>query len=289
MNEELTLAIEELRLRPSETVWFLPVMLTLCKIPEREIGGGKTLHSIQYVDLSRDWHAGVRQLIAAVRPGEHLRPAEKALSTVRKRALYLIDADLPDEEYPSEAMRELESYGVAILDDLIAALENEDGTVRWRAATLIGKLGPDGRPAIPALVAAIRRLMNNPQFAATFECQYCLAALSEIGDPHVIPVFIDVLFHPEVNAFQARWHVVRPMGRFGNHAIRKLQASFPGAIPSRAVRAAMALAELDKSQRNMYVEFLREQLRTADESVRTDARTALTEIREPIEPIHSAT
>ncbi len=58
-NEELTLAVEQLRLRPPGDSWLLPVRLDDCEIPDREIGGGRTLASIQYLDLFGDRQAEV--------------------------------------------------------------------------------------------------------------------------------------------------------------------------------------------------------------------------------------
>ena len=49
MNEELVLAIEELRLRPTDMAWFIPVKLNRCEIPDRDIGAGATLQDLQYV------------------------------------------------------------------------------------------------------------------------------------------------------------------------------------------------------------------------------------------------
>ena len=37
MNEELTIAIEELRQRPTDRVWFIPIRLDDCEIPDRDI------------------------------------------------------------------------------------------------------------------------------------------------------------------------------------------------------------------------------------------------------------
>lgn len=37
MNEELTIAIQELRQRPTDRIWFIPVKLNTCKIPENWI------------------------------------------------------------------------------------------------------------------------------------------------------------------------------------------------------------------------------------------------------------
>lgn len=65
MNEELTLAIEEIRQR-SSAPWFIPVLLS-GNIPDREISAGRTLRDIQYIDLSGDrWASGVRALIGTI-------------------------------------------------------------------------------------------------------------------------------------------------------------------------------------------------------------------------------
>jgi hypothetical protein len=68
MNEELLLAIEELRKRPSDRAWFIPVLLSECSLPDRSIGPGESLQSIQYADLFSDWDEGVKRLIRAVLP-----------------------------------------------------------------------------------------------------------------------------------------------------------------------------------------------------------------------------
>ena len=50
-REELTLAIEQLRLRNPGIPWLLPVRLDECAIPEPDVGAGRTLASIQRADL----------------------------------------------------------------------------------------------------------------------------------------------------------------------------------------------------------------------------------------------
>ena len=66
-NEELLLAIEQLRLRHPGDPWLIPVRFDDCAIPDLEIGGGRTLASIQRADLfgeRRD--TGIARLVAAV-------------------------------------------------------------------------------------------------------------------------------------------------------------------------------------------------------------------------------
>jgi hypothetical protein len=68
MNEELTFAIDELRQRPTNRAWFIPVLLSEGTVPNRPIGGGETLQDIQWVDLYVDWEAGMRKLISVINP-----------------------------------------------------------------------------------------------------------------------------------------------------------------------------------------------------------------------------
>jgi signal recognition particle subunit SEC65 len=63
MNEELTLAIKELRQHPIDRTWFIPVLFDKCDVPERPIGGGETLQDIQWVNLFDDWSRGLEQII----------------------------------------------------------------------------------------------------------------------------------------------------------------------------------------------------------------------------------
>lgn len=66
-NEELTLAIEEMRKRPPGDPWLIPVRLDDCEIPYRDIGGGRTLDSIQRADLfGPGAKARAEKLVAAV-------------------------------------------------------------------------------------------------------------------------------------------------------------------------------------------------------------------------------
>ena len=69
MNEELTLAIDELRQRPADKAWFIPVRLDASEIPDRDIGGGETLRSIHCVSLYEDWTRGMTALLDVIQPG----------------------------------------------------------------------------------------------------------------------------------------------------------------------------------------------------------------------------
>jgi hypothetical protein len=54
MNEELTLAVEEFRLRPPGRTWLIPVRFDAGEVPEWDLGAGLTLGDLNYVDLFGD-------------------------------------------------------------------------------------------------------------------------------------------------------------------------------------------------------------------------------------------
>src|SRR3954469_14212315 len=51
MNEELIIAIEELRQKPSDNTWFIPVLINETRIPSRRISVVEDLSDIQAISL----------------------------------------------------------------------------------------------------------------------------------------------------------------------------------------------------------------------------------------------
>jgi hypothetical protein len=90
-NEELLLAIEQLRLRRPDDPWLIPVRFNDCEVPDFDLGGGRTLSSIQRVDLfgsNRD--VGTVRLAAAImrilgQPFLHLPTGERKTSKSSSR------------------------------------------------------------------------------------------------------------------------------------------------------------------------------------------------------------
>jgi hypothetical protein len=68
MHRELLLAIDELQLRSFNQIWFIPVLLSKCNVPELDIGGGSTLQDIQYVPLFNNWDAGIENILNIILP-----------------------------------------------------------------------------------------------------------------------------------------------------------------------------------------------------------------------------
>jgi hypothetical protein len=66
-NEELVLAADQLRLRRPDDPWLIPVRFDDCPVPDLDLGGGRTLASIQHADLFGEHRdAGTTRLLITV-------------------------------------------------------------------------------------------------------------------------------------------------------------------------------------------------------------------------------
>ena len=66
MEEELSIAIEKFQQKLVDKIWFIPVKLNECEIPDIDIGGGETLRNLQYVDLHENWETGIQRLLNTI-------------------------------------------------------------------------------------------------------------------------------------------------------------------------------------------------------------------------------
>jgi hypothetical protein len=136
MNEELTIAIDELRKRPSDRAWFLPVLLSPGTLPRRNIGAGETLKDLQYVDLYRDWEEGVRRLVSVIEPEAHesararaRRGRFKRPSKVTYRTDAAVYARRPMVVNLLDEIRRCIDMGLAIPADLLYS--SSTGATNW--------------------------------------------------------------------------------------------------------------------------------------------------------------
>lgn len=66
MREEVYIAIESGKLLPVNQTWIIPVRLSECNIPALDLGGGRTLNKLQYVDMHNNWKIGIDKLIGCI-------------------------------------------------------------------------------------------------------------------------------------------------------------------------------------------------------------------------------
>lgn len=73
MNKEIGLAIERLSNMPHAREWFIPAVFS-GTVPKWRIGGGETLHDIQWVELNEaNWDRGIQQIFQTIQPPRRLR------------------------------------------------------------------------------------------------------------------------------------------------------------------------------------------------------------------------
>ncbi|MEU4243535.1 TIR domain-containing protein [Actinoplanes sp. NPDC026619] len=66
MNEELLIAVEQLRRRPRDRRWFIPLTLDGSDIPKIPIGADETLEHLHRLDFSGDWSRSIADLVKSV-------------------------------------------------------------------------------------------------------------------------------------------------------------------------------------------------------------------------------
>lgn len=104
-NEELLLAIEQLRQRNPDEPWLIPVRFDDCAVPDRDIGGGRTLASIQRADLFGDrYQEAADRLIRIVLRILGLSLENQTAATADVVAAHSPLAQAPDAPYKAAPM-----------------------------------------------------------------------------------------------------------------------------------------------------------------------------------------
>lgn len=166
-NEEIILAIEQMRLRSPDAPWFVPVRFDDCAIPDWDIGAGRTLASIQAVDLFGERHEQqAERLVVAVRrilsgdPGKDGRPGLTERIGRRRYPVYGAEAlaKLAPRQAARQAARMSYEHAFAALTDVpevSAAAEIIEALLDEDEALAVAILADMRRDKARELIAAI--------------------------------------------------------------------------------------------------------------------------------------
>jgi hypothetical protein len=128
MNEELHLAVREVRRKPLDRSWFLPLRLDDCSIPDWPIGPDFSIRSFQWLDMFPDWTWSIERL------AEVIRPAAPAPTAVFIDGDWLQAAARPRIDFRKLLERLRQSFGVDLTPALQLTVRDQQG--RNLAATL---------------------------------------------------------------------------------------------------------------------------------------------------------
>jgi hypothetical protein len=119
MNEEITQAIEQLRQRPTDQNWFIPVLLSDCRIPDRSIGAGETLYSIQRVALYNDWDEGIRRIVEVIQSEPEGEPLDRHQQNAyfEQNTVHSMQWSMDDMMESDQSERRIEKFSL-VQDDL---------------------------------------------------------------------------------------------------------------------------------------------------------------------------
>lgn len=104
MNEELTVAIEELRQHSVDRIWFIPVQLNECEIPEFDIGKGETLEVFQSTKLYENWEDGIQRILNVIQPQFPSDQGEPSSESPNAQQINMQEQVHPAAEAYSEAI-----------------------------------------------------------------------------------------------------------------------------------------------------------------------------------------
>ncbi len=231
MNEELTLAIEELRLRPTNRAWFIPVLLSKCSVPNRNIGGGESLRSIQWVALYENWDFGIQQILNTIQPDkEFINDSILLLKSKSARARIRAADDLGKVG---------NSAGLAV-PTLIDLLDDDNETVCAAAAEAIGRIG------IPNEKAVIKLILMTQKTTDHYSGKHADFALVRLSNK-AIPILIEQLSNGSEEIKQGVLELLIKMGKDAHPAISAITTTlFSDRIPIRVISAEALGAIGDK-------------------------------------------
>jgi hypothetical protein len=167
MNEELIVAIEIFRIKSYDSGWFIPIKLSDCKIPDMDIGAGKTLNDIQRLDLFKDWGAGLKRLIDVITsPNGDLQPTKEELTFNSRYQVEVVEVELMEQE------DELPNPEPFIISKRLSKFGFKVSIGGWDGSRLLSKLPPEKMNSLyvihrsnPELSDRIVRALRHLKFA----------------------------------------------------------------------------------------------------------------------------
>jgi outer membrane protein assembly factor BamB len=215
-NEELTLAIEELRMRNPDKPWLIPIRFDDCDIPDREIGGGRTLKSIQHIDFFGNHYSenSVRLVVAVQNTFERgfgLRtPARPSIATTLGPVMHRGGAERRGSFVPGEIAASWRPWRYPTGNVAFSSPVMSNGIV------VFGSKGSQGSPDPSSRVHAVDALTGIRRWA--FQPGNMVDSTAAVADGWVyIASYDDYIYSLHARTGVARWR--RKVGNWASPLI----------------------------------------------------------------------
>ena len=237
MNEELYIAIDELRTRPTDRTWFIPLLLNETHIPTRRIGGAEDLSDLQIVNFYENWDEGINRIIRV------LGREDPVLSRISRLSEILDRSSDRERVHAINELGDLIPVKTLAVLQLLKASKNPDPDIRIASLNALARVGAASSEAVPAFIATLKdRERYNEQDAVEALSKVDAAALPALaaaliadGDQHISRIATEALVKIGPAAGEA---VPTLLGLFKEVGLPNFRAQTAADIALREIGAA---------------------------------------------------
>ena len=192
MNEELSVAIDELRKRPRHSNWFISILLSPDALPDVSIDSSRTLESLYYLKLYEDWEDGVTRLISDLAPdrkrsrdvdelerSDIKRPVSAAYLTHQEPSDDAVDATVAALEVPSPHDAISRSIAMGEIMPTSSLFDTLEGAKNWSAGAKTPPIATFERRCASEGRARLRHRKFDHQWVGTKGFRLC-----QLRSPH---------------------------------------------------------------------------------------------------------
>ncbi len=251
MNEELILAVDELRQYSVSKSWFIPVRLSECEIPDINIGFGQSLRDLQWVDLFKDWKGGIERISCVINP----------LADNIKALLYALKST--DQEIRKRSIEALVKNNVKVAEKILINIASSNSDpLRGMAITALGSIGGPRSASFLVTLVSQDALKSTDQEIRKRSIEALVKNNAKVAEK----VLIDIA---SSNSDPLRGMAVTAMGKIGGPRSASFLASVVSQDDHISRAAVPALKRLED------IASLRIDLKNKDRSIRYNAARKL--------------
>jgi HEAT repeat protein len=229
MNEELTIAIDELRSRPTDRTWFIPVLLNKTEIPARPISSSEDLNDFQMVNLYENWDEGINRIVRVL---GHDDP-------VLRRIRHL--SEIIDRPFDNERVHAINELGEVLpvkkpaVLKLLNTSKDRNREVRIASLKALAKVGKAAAEVMPSLVAVLK----DPEL---YDADEAAGALAKIG-PSATTAIVALITDGDQHILRIATVTLRMMGPAAGEVVPALLDIFKKVgVPDVRAQTAAAIA-----------------------------------------------